>query len=149
MEAQCIMLHHESECSSGEHRYRISDQPIFTQACHCKLCQRYSASTFVVHSVVETENPRLLSGNTMTTVWPTENGGGHIITRCKTCRDQISSFFYRNKKVLVLRTKNSDNGDQYPPQAHTFTKGELDRVMLSKSIAASDERHHRENLYAA
>ena len=50
------MAKHYGRCSCGEVQYHITDEPMFTHACHCKLCQRYTASAFVVHSIIETEN---------------------------------------------------------------------------------------------
>ena len=50
------MEKHKGGCSCGDVRYHITDEPLFTHACHCKLCQRYTASAFVVHSLIEASN---------------------------------------------------------------------------------------------
>mgnify|MGYP001405976034 CR=1 FL=1 len=43
-------------CHTGDwlvYRPLDNDEPTFTHACHCKLCERYTAPAFVVHSLIE------------------------------------------------------------------------------------------------
>ena len=75
------MAKHDGRCSCGEVQYHITDEPMFTHACHCKLCQRYTASAFVVHSIIEAENFVFEKGNLITTVGPSGSGSGHSIKR--------------------------------------------------------------------
>ena len=80
------MEKHEGGCSCGDVRYHITDEPMFTHACHCKLCQRYTASAFVVHSRIEASNFVVDKGKLVTTV-----GWGHlavaVVTQYNAARD--------------------------------------------------------------
>ena len=49
-------------CSCGGLRYHISNEPIFTQACHCRLCQRQTASAFIIRTMIESSYFHVDSG---------------------------------------------------------------------------------------
>ena len=135
------MAKHYGRCSCGEVQFHITDEPMFTHACHCKLCQRYTASAFVVHSNIEAENFVVEKGNLITTVGPSGSGSGHTIKRCKSCGDQIFSHFGLNgtDKILVFKTTTLDDAELFPPQAHIYTKSKLSWVALGTETPCFDE----------
>ena len=118
------------------------DKPIFTQACHCTLCRRYTASAFIVHSFIETAKFKLETGQLFETDGPTGSGKGQKVSRCKVCADQVYSVFNRvREKITSLKTTTLDQADEFPPQAQIFTKDKLSWVQL-KDIAAYDEYYN-------
>ena len=143
------MAKHYGRCSCGEVQYHINDEPMFTHACHCKLCQRYTASAFVVHSNIEAENFVVEKGNLITTVGPSGSGSGHSIKRCAAWGDQIFSYFGLNgtDKILVFKTTTLDDAEQFPPQAHIYTKSKLSWVALGTEIPCFDEFYDRDKIY--
>ena len=129
-------------CSCGAVRYTISDKPIFTQACHCMLCRKYTASAFIVHSFIETVKFKLETGTLFETDSPTGSGRGQKVSRCKVCADQIYSTFNRVKgKITSLKTTTLDRAEDFPPQAQIFTKDKLSWVQLG-NIPAYDEYYN-------
>ena len=144
------MKRHEGGCSCGDVRYHITDEPMFTHACHCKLCQRYTASAFVVHSRIEASNLVVDTGQLVTTVGPSGSGSGHSIKRCEKCGDQIYSHFgaLGTDQLIVLKTTTLDDADRFPPLAHIFTKSKLSWVELGTDIPAFDEAYEVNNMYS-
>lgn len=136
-------------CSCGELRYTIFEEPMFTHACHCRLCQRYTASAFVVHSPVEMTNFKLDSGELVQTPGPSGSGGGHTINRCKNCCDQIYSHAFNNPKIAVLKTTTLDQPNQFPPQAHIYVQTKLHWVELNDTVPQFDEFYDREEMYSS
>ena len=134
-------------CTCGDIRYTILDEPIFTHACHCTLCQRYTASAFVVHSPIETKNLIVNSGSLTETPGPSGSGKGHIIKRCSNCGDQIYSHFGGNEMMAVLKTTTLDDPNRFPPQAHIFVKSKLKWLELGGTIPKFDEYYDREEVY--
>ena len=129
-------------CSCESVRYTISDKPIFTQACHCSLCRRYTASAFIVHSFIETAKFKLETGQLFETDGPTGSGKGQKVSRCKVCADQVYSVFNRVRgKITSLKTTTLDQADEFPPQAQIFTKNKLSWVQLG-DIPAYDEYYN-------
>ena len=39
-------------CGCGNVKYIIKDEPLFTQACHCKDCKISTGSSFVIHTMI-------------------------------------------------------------------------------------------------
>ena len=134
-------------CSCGAVRYTISDKPIFTQACHCSLCRKYTASAFIVHSFIETVKFKLETGDLFETDGPTGSGRGQKVNRCKVCADQIYSIFNRVKgKITTLKTTTLDQADEFPPQAHIFIKNKLSWVQLGDIPAYKEYYNFAETL---
>ena len=42
----------KGSCSCGNVQYEITDNPLFTQACHCKDCKKSTGSSFVIHTMI-------------------------------------------------------------------------------------------------
>ena len=144
------MERHEGGCSCGDVRYHITDEPMFTHACHCKLCQRYTASAFVVHSLIEASNFVVDKGKLVTTVGPSGSGSGHSIQRCERCGDQVFSHFAAigTDQILVFKTTTLDSAESFPPLAHIFTKSKLSWVELGADIPAFEDFYDRDKIYS-
>lgn len=141
------MVQFTGGCSCGDVRYTILDTPMFTHACHCRHCQIYTASAFVVHSPIETTNFVLNCGDLMETTGPSGSGGGHTIKRCGRCGDQIYSHISNNSKIAVLKTTTLDEANRFPPQAHIYVQSKLNWVELGETIPQFDEFYDREEMY--
>jgi hypothetical protein len=55
----------EGGCRCGAVRFAVSGDPLATFACHCKGCQRMSASAFSLTSLYPDERFEMLQGNTV------------------------------------------------------------------------------------
>ncbi len=56
------MLPIEGACMCGECRMRISVPPIITMACHCRGCQKLSASAFSLTAMIPSEAFEVIKG---------------------------------------------------------------------------------------
>lgn len=52
----------EGRCTCSKVRYRLTDVPLFTHACHCTRCQRQTGGPHAVNAMIETEKVELLAG---------------------------------------------------------------------------------------
>jgi hypothetical protein len=52
----------EGQCMCGQVRMRISVPPVMTMACHCKGCQKLSASAFSLTAMIPTPGFEVLAG---------------------------------------------------------------------------------------
>ena len=72
------MANYKGSCACGQVNYSISDEPFFTQACHCKDCKKSTGSSFVVHSMIHADDLSI-DGEIASTELPTGSGvPGHI-----------------------------------------------------------------------
>ena len=123
-------------CNCGSVRYKITDEPIFTNACHCRDCQRSTGSAFVIHSVVLKEDFEIKSVTRLTTL-PSGSGAGHdphFCAKCGTyiwCKCHFSSF-----PTIVVPTAGLDDASMISPQAHVFTKYKQPWLTFSEDTPA-------------
>lgn len=54
----------EGACMCGDCRLRVSIAPVMTMACHCKGCQKLSASAFSLTAMVPADGFELIKGKT-------------------------------------------------------------------------------------
>ena len=123
-------------CNCGSVRYKITDEPIFTSACHYRDCQRSAGSVFVIHSVVLKEDVEI-KGDTRLTTLPSGNGAGHdphFCAKCGTyiwCKCHFSSF-----PTIVVPTAGLDDASMISPQAHVFTTYKQPWLTFSEDTSA-------------
>ena len=53
-------------CICGQVKYRITEKPLFTQACHCKDCKIITGSSYVINTSV-LDNTLIIEGEVATT----------------------------------------------------------------------------------
>ena len=141
------LIMYTGRCSCRSIIYTILNKPFFTHACHCSLCQKYTASAFVVHSPIEMFNFILNEGQLEPTPGPSGSGGGHTVMRCKVCGDQIYSIIFNNPNIAVVKTTTLDEAERFPPQAHVYVKYKLPWVILGKGIPQYNEFYERGKVY--
>jgi hypothetical protein len=100
----------EGKCICGQVKYKLSEKPLFTQACHCKDCKILTGSSYVVNSSV-LENTLIIDGEISCSV-ELKGGSG------APCKVYYCAKFGR----LNVRTKTLNNAIEFSPQAHIFTK---------------------------
>ena len=133
-------------CSCGDLRYHISKEPIFTQACHCRLCQRQTASAFIIRTMIESCHFHVDSGELICVNGPTGSGRGQKVYRCAICKVQIFSIFNNSDVMTFLKTATFDQPEHFPPQAHIFTKSKLSWVNLDAAIPRFEEYYNKEEM---
>lgn len=59
-----VCLPIEGACMCGQVKLRVSAPPIMTMACHCKGCQKLSASAFSLTAMIPIDGFEIISGQT-------------------------------------------------------------------------------------
>ena len=139
----------EGGCSCGQVRYQITQEPLFTHACHCTDCQRSTGSAFVVHSWVF-EDFWEISGDVRATKLVAGSGADLEPFYCTKCGTFI---FCRNSKrpkgLIILRTFTLDDTSLLPPQAHIFTKDMKCWLSVSDDAPKFEAMYEREEIWPA
>jgi len=128
----------EGGCACGRVRYQMASAPIFTQACHCRDCQRESGTAFAHNAMVET-NRLTIEGETEAVTLPTNSGGGQIVVRCSSCKTALFSHYGGSDKVAFLRVGTLDDPDAFPPQIHVWTRSKQPWVVLPDNTPSVEE----------
>jgi hypothetical protein len=108
-------------CRCDRLRFRITAPPLFTAACHCRGCQRMSASAFSLTVGVSSEAFQVLQGNPVI-------GGLHGDIRHYFCDWCLSWVFTRPAGMddfINVRTTLLDDPSPFPPFVETCTSEKL------------------------
>ena len=106
-------------CACGKVEYKITDKPLFTQACHCRDCKKSTGSSFVIHTMVF-ENDLLVEGEVSSTELPTGSGKGYRAYFCVNCGVYLYCKYNVSPGRVAVRT--STLNDPITPQAHIYVK---------------------------
>ena len=109
-------------CICGEVKYKLTETPLFTQACHCKDCKILTGSSYVINSSV-LENTLIVEGEVSSSEG-LKGGSGKPFKAyfCTKCGTYLYTDYDSAVGRMNVRTKTLDESKEFPPQVHIFTK---------------------------
>ncbi len=138
----------EGRCTCGEVRYRLTDRPLFTHACHCTWCQRETGTAFALNALIETDRVEILAGAVEEIDTPSNSGKGQIIARCPTCRVALWSHYAgAGRKAAFVRVGTLERPGDCPPDIHIFTSTKLPWLVLDTSVPVVPEYYSRKEMW--
>jgi hypothetical protein len=128
-----LELPSSGHCRCGDVAFRISAPPILTMACHCKGCQRMSASAFSLSVAVPAPGFEVIRGE------PAIGGMHNPDLRHFFCPRCMSWMFTRFLPQFVnVRVTLLDDTAWFTPFVETWTKTKLSWVTLP-AVRSYDE----------
>ena len=131
-------------CSCGNVKYKIINEPLFTQACHCKDCKKSTGSSFVIHTMVLPYEFQS-SGDVASTELPTGSGKGVNAYFCKICGVYVFCKYNVSEGRIAVRTKTLENPIE--PQAHIFVKDKDPWIEIKNKTICHDTMYDREKTW--
>ncbi len=107
----------EGGCRCGQVRFRVSDAPLITMACHCTGCQRMTASAFSLSALHHSTTFEVVQGEPVI-------GGLHGATRHFFCPHCMSWLFTRPEgldDLINVRATMLDDPKSFTPFMETYT----------------------------
>lgn len=115
-------LCHEGGCGCGAVRYRLTDDPIFVNNCHCRLCQRQTGTASALNAFIETSHLEQLSGKLTEHEFGTGSGRTQIVVRCARCGTPVWSYYAGlDRKAAAVRVGTLDDPSAVRPDAVVYT----------------------------
>jgi hypothetical protein len=112
----------EGGCQCGSVRYRVTGQALTLFACHCKECQRQSASAFGMALWVRTSSVALLSGELKTWVRSTPSGRKLVCQFCPACGSRVFHQSADQNQILSIKPGTLDDTSWLRPAAHIWSR---------------------------
>jgi hypothetical protein len=108
-------------CACGAIRYEISDEPMFSNHCQCRDCQRKSGTGHGSYLTFPSRAKARLSGEA--TRWDMVGDSGNAKTRgfCPTCGSPVYLTFSAAPDLFTIHAASLDDPGRYRPQAVTYT----------------------------
>jgi len=115
-----LELPSDGQCRCGEVQIRITGQPILTMACHCKGCQRMSASAFSLSAAIPTKGFEVTRGE------PVLGGLRNPDQRHFFCPQCMTWMFTRFLPEFVnVRATMLEDASWFTPFIETWAKTKL------------------------
>jgi hypothetical protein len=125
----------EGGCRCGAIRLRITAAPLCTAACHCKGCQRMTASAYSLSALVPAEGFEVTKGEPV--LGGLKQGGIHHFT-CPDCASWLFTRWDGMEDLLNLRATMLDDTSWFAPFFETYTSEKL--VFAETGAAMSFDR---------
>lgn len=110
------MAGYEGGCACGSVRYRMDDEPIFVNCCHCRQCQKITGSAFAINGMIESDRLEILEGGERL-------GQRQDEARCNECGTLLwSEHRLFGDALKFVRLGTLDEGERIAPNAHFFVR---------------------------
>jgi hypothetical protein len=107
-------------CACGAIRYEISTEPLFSNDCQCRDCQRKSGTGHGSYLTFPGRNDVKLTG--IVKGWDMVGDSGNVKTRgfCPTCGSPVCLTFSAMPDLFTIHAASLDDPARYKPQAVTY-----------------------------
>jgi hypothetical protein len=122
---------------------------MFVHCCHCLDCQRETGSAFVLNGLIEASELKLVTGEPVPVVLPTDSGRPHDVYRCPNCQTALWSDYGRRGYLLFVRLGVLDDPARFRPDAHVFTRSRLPWVKIPPDQPAFEIFYDMKELWPA
>ena len=123
------MAIYEGGCECGAVRYRMTDDPMFVNCCHCRQCQKITGSAFAINGMIEADRLQIVEGGD-------KLSDGSRCSFSNTVLWGTHRFFGDGIKFVRLGTL--DEAERIKPDAHFFTRSKHPWVTIPDDIPAFD-----------
>jgi hypothetical protein len=124
----------EGGCGCGAVRYRLKDEPIFVNNCHCRLCQRQTGTGSAVNAFIEMDRLELLSGELSEHEFKTGSGATQIVIRCARCGTPVWSHYRLGRKAAAVRVGTLDDPSAAKPDAAIYVADRPEWAPLPEGV---------------
>ena len=129
-----FIMTNTGRCSCGRIKFHLVGAPLFTQACHCTDCQRFTGAAFGI-GVLMLENDLCIDeGEPATYEHPTASGNRHTAAFCVHCGTYLWGWYSLRPGVVVVRPGTLDDRQATQPQAHVWTRSKLPWVIIPDGV---------------
>lgn len=122
-------------CQCGAVRYEISgDTPDQIFVCHCRECQKQSASAFGMSALVDRSALRVTQGEIRRWQRTADSGNAIDCTFCPTCGSRLWHVSEQAPDTLRMRGGSLDTPPDIGAAVHIWTKRKLAGVVLPAGV---------------
>lgn len=131
-------------CLCGAVRLEITASPLLTLACHCRGCQKFSASAFSLTTMFPRDSVSI-TGELVQGGLGSE-GKDHFF--CKSCKNFVYSQIGAANDRINIRTSMLDDAASFPPFVEVMTDDKLDWVSVPVAHSYKQSPTSLEELHA-
>lgn len=120
-------------CQCGSVRYEVTGEPVTLYVCHCRECQKQSASAFGISVIVRRSDFRVTQGEVK--VWPraTDRGGRLACAFCPVCGSRLWHEPVEATGTISIKGGSLDEPPDLRPASHIWTSRKLPGVIVPET----------------
>lgn len=127
-------------CQCGEIKYSLDPDGVETMyACHCRDCQRQSASAFGISVIVNRSGFELTDGAVKTWVTQSESGNSKRANFCPTCGVRVFHDNGDTSQWISIKGGTLDDSAHLKPGAHLWVKRRQSWLQLDDDLICHSE----------
>jgi hypothetical protein len=118
-------------CQCGAVRYELAGPPVEIYVCHCRECQKQSASAFGISAFVRRVDFRLTQGTVKSWTRPTDTGRRLRCVFCPECGSRL--WHERESEILPFMSVKGGSFDEpldLGDAVHIWTSRRLEGVVV-------------------
>ena len=117
-------------CQCGAVRYELTGAPRATYVCHCRECQKQSASAFGISVVVRSVDVKLLNGTLQRWSRLTDTGRTLACFFCSTCGTRVWHGDKDQAEAISIKGGSFDVPVDLTDAVHIWTARKVPGVMI-------------------
>jgi hypothetical protein len=122
-------------CQCGAVRYEVSGDPLALYVCHCRECQKQSASAFGVSLIVRRVDFRLTRGAVKAWSRATDSGRTVRCLFCADCGTRLWHEYHCESETIGIKAGSRDKPTDIRPAIHIWTSRKLPGVVVPDGAA--------------
>ncbi len=107
-------------CQCGKIRYKVTGKPLTLFTCHCKECQKQSASAFGMALWIQLEKLDMESGTVKTWIRQLSKGGEMACDFCPDCGTRVFHRQTDHPEMISIKPGTLDDTSWLQPAAHIW-----------------------------
>jgi len=107
-------------CACGAIRYEISGEPVFSNHCQCRQCQRVSGTGHGSYLTFASRSQVRLSGKATHRDIAGDSGNTKTHAFCPTCGSPVYLTFAAMPDLFTVHAASLDEPDRFRPQVVTY-----------------------------
>jgi hypothetical protein len=121
-------------CQCGAVRYEIRGKPVSLYVCHCRECQKQSASAFGISVIVKRSDFRLLRGEMNFWSRATDSGGTLCCAFCPACGSRVWHEGIDATDTISVKGGSMDEPPDLRSACHIWTARKLPGVVIPETV---------------
>jgi len=117
-------------CQCGQVRYELARPPQEIYVCHCRECQKQSASAFGISVTARSADIRLASGRLRSWTRKTDSGGSLTCFFCPDCGTRVWHGDREREEEVSIKGGSLDEPVDLTGAIHIWTSRKLDGVII-------------------
>jgi hypothetical protein len=122
-------------CQCGTVRYEITGEPVALYVCHCRECQKQSASAFGISVMIRRRDFRVAQGEVKVWSRGTDSGGTLACAFCPECGSRLWHESVGATDTISVKGGSLDEPVDLRPAVHIWTARKLRGVVIPEAAA--------------